>query len=839
MFDLNLIPLYFVDNQELPDQPGVFSTAAPRRAARGRAGELLFCFITFQGRRAPDSGEMQTAYQKMSEAYFKTAGPVTAALRQAAESLNQSLLEQNRKNSGTGQQVSGLLNLAAVHEENLYLAQAGLTHAYLVSPGALEHFTDTPPAEGRGLGLTQAASLRYFHAEPGSGAFLVVCADPPASWNATTLTSPAALSPENLRRRLLGQPMPNLSAMAVQFQPGGKGQIQSLRLVVRGSSRPAPTQTVIVQPTVAPAPAPTPAAEPQPATSEPPAAAEIPMIVEPVVDLPAAEMPAESAAPAAAAADLWFEPEAEFVEGEDFPEEGEGADEAEEMMPAPLPTAPAPSPIPAAPAPAPVPTRQAQTVPAPTTVKPAQTQAQAQTPPRAAVKPAQAAPRPRKTDTARQAASFWLKMRNRLSSLGGWLTLSPFWMITIAIAVPLIIVAITWTVYYQRGLIEQYNFYYSQAQSAAGKTLLDGDPAARRTAWKETILYLEKADSYYKTAESSRLKEQANSELDKLDNVQRLSFKPAITSELATGAVISQMVTQNSNLYLLDATHGSVVRAVKANPYSIDPAFQCGPGMVDNIEVGPLVGIAALPANNKKGAVIMGMDENANLVFCYTGKDMDAESLLAPQNSVIGKVGMFVYENDALYVLDVSKPENTLVWLYANTLTNEEKMKLPPERQNLMYPETPYLLLPPPGTSLKQISYMAVNQQDVYLLQEDGLVARCLVSLIETTPSRCATPVEFVDRRVGYEPKTTVFPGTSFTRVGYVPPPDPSIYLLDSISATLYRFSINSLELQSLYRPQANFNNGVATPDVTAFHMDSNRTLFYAFGNQVYYAYLP
>jgi len=839
VFDLNLIPLYFVDNQELPEQPGVFSTAAPRRAARGRAGELLFCFLTFQGRRLPDAGEMQTAYQKMSEAYFKTAGPVTAALRQAAESLNQSLLEQNRKHSGTGQQVSGLLNLAAVHEEHLYLAQAGLTHAYLVSPGALEHFTDMPPAEGRGLGLTQAASLRYFHAEPGSGSFLVVCADPPALWNAATLTSPAALSPENLRRRLLGQPMPNLSAVAVQFQPGGKGQIHTLRLVVRGSSRPAPTQTVLPQPAPVPAaPAAVQAAEtpPAPAPSPAPAPVNLPQPVESTPPAPALETPPAAPAPVSIptpVVDLSFEPEAEFVDGADFPEDGEVVDEDEdEAVPAPAAAAPA----------QPAPIRQTQTAPAPAGVRPAQPQAQPQTPPRqpapANVKPAAAA-RPRKTDTARQAASFWLGLRNRLAGLGGFFNLSPFWMITIAIAVPLVIVAITWTVYYQRGLVEQYNFYYSQAQAAANKTLLDNDPANKRTAWKETLLYLEKADSYYKTAESARLKDQANGELDKLDNVQRLSFKAAITTDLAEGAVITQMVTQNGNLYMLDATSGSVVRAVKANPYSIDQAFQCGPGTVDNIIVDKLVGITALPANNKKGAVIMGMDAHANLVFCFTDRGMKAESLMAPQSSAIGKVGMFVYENDALYVLDVSNPENILVWLYANTLTNEEKMKLAPEQQSMMYPQTPYLLLPPSNSRLKNITYMAVNQQDVYLLQSDGLVARCLVSLIETTPSRCAIPVEFSDRRAGYQPKTSVFPGTSFTRVGYVPPPDPSIYLLDSISATLYRFSINSLELQSLYRPQTDFNNGQPTPDVTAFHMDANRTLFYAFNNKVYYAYLP
>ncbi|MDX1438214.1 MAG: hypothetical protein R3335_15505, partial [Anaerolineales bacterium] len=79
-----------------------------------------------------------------------------------------------------------------------------------------------------------------------------------------------------------------------------------------------------------------------------------------------------------------------------------------------------------------------------------------------------------------------------------------------------------------------------------------------------------------------------------------------------------------------------------------------------------------------------------------------------------------------------------------------------------------------------------------------------------------------------------MMPGATFSKIQFTPPPDPSIYLLDPANQSAYHFSLR-LTFQRQFRPE----DAVGEDTVVAFNVSPNRTIFYAEGNEVYYANLP
>ena len=96
-----------------------------------------------------------------------------------------------------------------------------------------------------------------------------------------------------------------------------------------------------------------------------------------------------------------------------------------------------------------------------------------------------------------------------------------------------------------------------QAAQAHGQT----DPTEVRRAWDSTLYYLDLADKYQVTQDSLNLRQQAQTALDNLDGIVRLDFHPAIVGGLSRTVRINRMAATNTDLYLLDASRGSVMRA--------------------------------------------------------------------------------------------------------------------------------------------------------------------------------------------------------------------------------------------------------------------------------------
>jgi hypothetical protein len=79
-------------------------------------------------------------------------------------------------------------------------------------------------------------------------------------------------------------------------------------------------------------------------------------------------------------------------------------------------------------------------------------------------------------------------------------------------------------------------------------------------------------------------------------------------------------------------------------------------------------------------------------------------------------------------------------------------------------------------------------------------------------------------------------PESSYRGILYTNPPDPSISILDTINADIYRFSLRFRLYKRLRPDMGDFE--LESPVATAFTIGIDRVAFLAFGHQVFYAYV-
>ena len=86
----------------------------------------------------------------------------------------------------------------------------------------------------------------------------------------------------------------------------------------------------------------------------------------------------------------------------------------------------------------------------------------------------------------------------------------------------------------------------------------------------------------------------------------------------------------------------------------------------------------------------------------------------------------------------------------------------------------------------------------------------------------------------------SVLPNVDFSQIYLTYPPDPSIYILNDNNQTIYHFSL-AVNLQKQISPNLtglqNFNS--ETNSLTAFAVSPNGIIHFAYGNLVYFGYLP
>lgn len=388
-------------------------------------------------------------------------------------------------------------------------------------------------------------------------------------------------------------------------------------------------------------------------------------------------------------------------------------------------------------------------------------------------------------------------------------------MAIIALAVPVIVVAAASVVYLQRGLKAEALLTYNQALEAVQLAESQQLPAAQREAWQKALQIINTTESYQKNSQTSALRQKANHALDNLDLVKRLPYQPILTGGLPANTIITQILIVDNDLYLLDSRSGNALRAVGAElGYTYDQTFQCGPA--STAAIGPLVGLLSGPFEEGNLASLAGVDAAGRIVYCQAGETPLVSLLPDPPGKKYGAISAVAQELGSAYLLDSA---NNAVWVFVfNDFTKAPESYF--EKQ---------------AAPLKDAYALAINHNELYALNQDGTLTLCYSGVGELIVSRCTRPVQYIDFRPGSE-NQPLNPVQPFQRLTYNPPPDPSLYFLDTATAAIYRFSLRNLVFQHKYLPLSN----LGIDNATTFTVDADRRLFLlASGNKLYSASLP
>jgi hypothetical protein len=800
--DINLLALVRQAGKDQTGLPGFYAVTPPRRTARGRAEDYLIVLLSCTG-GAPFPTNLQNQwFESLSKAYYRTPGSTTAALRAAAQDLNQQLFDRALRGAGSRQGL-GLLTLVVVRNEQVFVAQCGPHHAFVIAPDQLEHCYD-PENAGSGLGVARTVAMRFFQSALHANDYILVTHQLPPGWEDAAIQSAYGLGLENVRRSLLNAAGPEASAILIQVQ-AGHGHMRFLK------PKPVPPPTIVGPPapavTAIPAasdvlvtPPPVPPQQPQTKGQEPGAVApEANAEAEPIIAPPST--PIDLSAPAS--------------------EKAAAVQETTRIAAVPVSSLPPPAP------------KSASSI-----SRPATGSASAATGARRLNDQVPSRPlRTRKSFLSRLAAPF----RKAVSGTGrvagrtgravggglrqvikrilpdeGMFHLPASTMIFFAVAIPLIITIVGGMMYLERGRTLQYQSYYNQAFDLAIQADKLQNPAQQRAAWGLVLIDLDTAESFRKTADSKSLRLKAQGALDQIEHIDRIDLQSAIRGGLDNSVQVTRIVATNEELYLLNAARGNVIRALYTNKgYEVDPSFRCGKGNYGTIVVGPPVGMVSLPRGNTSNADVLSLDENGNRLYCGTASSLPlAKRISLPPEWKKPSAITLNPDTLNLYVLDV--PANQ-VWIYQNEEKAEELLPFFKETEQ---------------RNLADVIDIAAASGDLFLLHADGQMSRCIYGELSQIPARCI-PLTFASLPGG-RADGTIIEGTQLWQILYAPPPDPSLYLLDASNQAIMHFSLLGT-FQNQYRSK----NTLPAQPAVALGISPRRAVFMAVGSQVYYTSLP
>jgi hypothetical protein len=875
-FDLNLLPIHRLNGQDYADLPGLLALTPPRKAARGREKDSLIVYLMLSGNAVFSTPEINEIKENAARTFYQSAGTLTSAMRKTAENINTALLQRNLATTGRGQYALGTVVIAVVRDApgdqgaQCTVLLSGPTHAVWVGNGQARHIHDTA-LSGKGLGSSQSIQTYLAQVELHADDLLILCGKFPKDWEADLLGERPQTSLEASYRKLTFT-KGDLNAVIVQPQ-NGHGVITVLRAEVSTPHPSMPTPVSIPQTDSAPEAFPSEAEpepesldfdieEQQPAHDSPSTKYQLPTDQSPVSESPATITEEE------------LDELADFAAHMLQPSEFAIPPQPEDLLP-PVYTAPKEStvastaPVSATSASPSTPRNFPPSIPR---IKPVEQKIEqpiieedidldaedddaeivdttSNIP--AAEKPA-GEPKPDAHVIAtRQMAKVMvggIQTGRRVSEsirlflqrfiprlLPGaenpegaegepqqqqMFFMPTYALVFIAVVIPVLVVTIALVVYLQFGQSVQYDEYYSQARNALAQALSETDPIRQREAWQSVLNLVSKAEEYRTTTESTDLRSQAQSNLDALMGVARLEFVPAFTNGLSGTTQISRMAASESDLYMLDAEHGTILHATfTGRSLELDNAFNCQPGTYAGYQVGALVDLLALPKINLAGATVLGIDATGNLLYCAPGQVPQAIPLPALPNTNWGRITSFVMDSGNLYVLDATSRS---VWVFVG--------------KDSTFTDTPYFYFSNqiPATMDTAID-LAVSGDDLYLLHADGHVSTCTFSRIAETPTKCIDPINFQDPYPAHQ-DINIFAQAHFTQMTLTLPPNSIILLLDSENQKVFRFTPRVLELQNQVTSHAGKGNPFDASPVDSMTVSPNYVLYLAIGNQVYFA---
>jgi hypothetical protein len=796
LFDLNILPIHRVKDQEMASLPGLLAVTPARKTARGREHDHLIVYLMPFGNAVFSSEEVREWMENAARAFYQSAGPLTSAMRKAAQGINTALLERNLSMTGRGEYLLGFLILAVIRDKQCTVLLSGPTHAVWVSEGQSRHIHE-PALSGKGLGSSQTFPSYFSQVELHSSDLLALCGLFPRDWEADLLNErpPASL---DASYRKLTFTKGDLHAVLIQAQ-SGHGTITILRPESQSARHPVTkSNPVPVAESIAP---PGPNGNGEGEYQPTPVAEEIDAL---------ANFAAHIVQPSAYA----IPPQPDVS----TPPLEESQTSGSRGFPASLPRA---KPVEVS------------------AVSPIESEAEeiSKPPSRARTRRARHNAHAQATRQVAKAVVGGIQTGRRLNErMGAFLqrfvprllpntasnkplALPTYIMVFLAIIIPVLVVTVASVVYLQFGQSIQYDELYSQALNARAQALSETDLTRQRDQWQNVLNILDRADDYRQTDELEVLRTDAQTNLDNLMGVIRLEFVPAFANGIGDSTQITRMAASESDLYMLDAEDGSILHAsFTGRTLELDRSFNCKPGSYGGYQVGTLVDILALPKVNALDATVLGIDVSGNLLYCAPGQVPQAIPLPALPNTNWGRITAFALERGDLYVLDAI---SRAVWVFVG--------------KDSAFIDTPYFYFGNQIPNIENAIDLAVSGDDLYMLHADGHLTTCTFSRLAEAPTRCVDPAVLVNSFPAYQ-DLNIFAQAHFTQIALTSPPNTVILLLDSEHQSVFRFSPRSLDLQNQISGHAGEGNPFEPGAFGAMTVSPNYVLYLALGDRVYFA---
>ncbi|MBN1267025.1 MAG: hypothetical protein JXA25_16155 [Anaerolineales bacterium] len=417
----------------------------------------------------------------------------------------------------------------------------------------------------------------------------------------------------------------------------------------------------------------------------------------------------------------------------------------------------------------------------------------------------------------RNFSDFMLRMAPGLMETPQNSAVSPSLLAGTAIVVPILVVAIAALMYLRQGRGEQFDYYFSQAQSAALAAEQSPTIPQQRANLVQALELLDEADGYGVRKTSEDLRTDLLQALDGVDLINRLDFTPIIQGGFAPGATIQALAATVTDVYVLDGTNQSVYRAWSTGrAYEMDGEFDCLSGKASFPGWTTAVDLVVQSSPGALGSEgIVAIDVDGTLVYCAPGASPASSQLTAPDLGW-GQIKAIHVQYDSLYVLD---PELNAIWIF--------------DAAGGLFTGSPSLYFVEEVPDLSTAIDIAMAQDELYILFEDGSIDRCRrtreTSEEEGTQFRveCVQKLEFQDERTGFPPSSELPNGTPSSMV-YSPPPEPSLFFLDKEEGSIFHYSMR-LVYQGRYLPAEPWPDPVST-----FTLGPLNDLFIAAGDQVY-----
>ncbi len=815
MFDFFILPLQLIHGKENSQMDGLLAAVAPKKCERSRSQDRLLFLLTQISGKLFLPEEYHPLLNEVVLTYYQSRGSVTAAMRTAMEILNSRIVDANLKTSFPGQQRTAAANLAVIRDKDLYLAHGGATFSYLFSKNEVSFFFD-PVNNNRALGNSRATPVRFFQQKIQDADMLLFTSQPPEKWTPDVLKQGAGQTLDQVRRTLFQNAEPNLKACLTQVR-NGKGMIH--RLTPRKRFEFADPDSLPV--------------ETEPKTDLPQG---IPVNAIPVYGQP---ITAEKeilfdgsiadliTPPQAGLPDNLILSDEKITPDMDNPEPSPGIHQTSEPIPFLSRWFKKPEKQPF-PGPSLHHTAPAEGILSSLAAEPSaaeQEDIQEETPPEP--------PLPLK----QRLALKWLWLKHMNQSLNLFFTsltaklfqsdemydnsLSSKNKVFVSIAIPLILAVVGGTVYFRVGRTERHQAFLEQSRQEVETARIAEEIKTQRTYLNQALIHLNEAEIYGMTDESRQLRDQIEGSLDSMEGITRTIFQPILVQQMQGASVITRMVTNMNEVYLLDSGLNQVIRlTLSSNTYQMDKSFDCSSGTKGAVTISNLADIVALPLNSPFGSTVLAIDQIGNLMYCIPGESPVITALAVPDNAW-GGIADIDLGGSNLFVLDRLK-ENILSY----------------RGNNQTFDQIPNMFFDNEKPPLGDVTAMSAYGNDVYMLHANSSMSLCSYRLGRDEKTKCTNISSYEDNRPGAEPVVPAIDNTHFIQMMTTEPPDPYLYILDTVGPAVYQFSLRQTFVQQI-QSATNYDFRLPATDPTAFVVTPSRHIFLAFKNQLYVGIMP